>query len=42
MLKYVVAFAVVVGAGFYLLEDTSAMQKCQEKYSYSTCRMILR
>lgn len=42
MLKYVVALAVVIGAGFYLLDDTSAMQKCQEKYSYATCRTILR
>jgi len=43
MMKYLVALAVVIGAGFYLIDsDNTAMQKCQEKYSYGTCRTILR
>lgn len=42
MIRYIVAFVVVVSAGFYLMDDSSAMKKCQEKYSYGTCVKLMR
>ena len=43
MVRYIVALAVIISAGFYLVDsDNTAMKKCQEKYSYGTCVKLLR
>jgi hypothetical protein len=42
VMKYLLA-ALVIASGFYYMTDNSdAMAKCQEKYSYGTCVNLLR
>lgn len=41
-MKYVLAALVGAGIFWYMTDNSSAMQKCQEKYSYGTCVHLLR
>lgn len=37
MIRAVILAAIVLAACAYLLDDTEAMAKCQERHSFDTC-----
>ncbi len=41
-MKYLVAVLVIASAFYYMMDNSDAMAKCQEKYSYGTCVNLLR
>ena len=42
MFKLVLAALVGAGVFWYVTDNSNAMQKCQQKYSYGTCVSLLR
>jgi hypothetical protein len=42
MFKIGLALIAIIAAYAYMMDDSNAMAKCQEKHSYATCVLILR